>query len=77
MDRLLAVKLDTTGCEAEVRLNGVPLGRADAARPSLIVPVHEYIVSGSNRLELCYTQPGKNAAETIVAACTMYMRTGG
>ena len=57
MDRLLAVKLDTTGCEAEVRLNGVPLGRADAARPSLIVPVHEYIVSGSNRLELVAWPP--------------------
>jgi hypothetical protein len=66
MDRLLAVKLDAAGCEAEVRLNGVPLARANAARPSVIVPVHEYTVSGSNRLELVVWPPQPLAAGTPV-----------
>lgn len=52
MERLLVVRLDAQGCEAEVLLNGVALARADAARPRAIVPVHEYTLAGTNRLEL-------------------------
>ncbi|MBV8605541.1 MAG: hypothetical protein JO224_12715 [Pelomonas sp.] len=52
MDRLLTLKLDAIGCEAEAWLNGVPLARADAARPRALVPIHEYTLAGANRLEL-------------------------
>jgi hypothetical protein len=52
MERLLVVRLDVTDCEAEVILNGIPLARASAARPKAVVPVHEFTVSGPNRLEL-------------------------
>lgn len=52
MERLLVVKLAVVDCEAEVLLNGIPLGRADAARTRVVVPAHEYTVAGHNRLEL-------------------------
>ena len=52
MERLLVLKLDAQDCEAEASLNGVPLARVDAARPRAILPVHEYTLAGSNRLEL-------------------------
>ena len=52
IDRLLVLRLDIMDCVAEALLNGVPIAKADAARPSVIVPVHEYIVPGLNRLEL-------------------------
>ncbi len=70
MERLLVVRLDVRDCEAEVRLNGIVLARADAARPRAIVPVHEYTIAGANRLELVLwppwpTPPGE-AAEAQV-----------
>lgn len=52
MERLLVAKLDTLDCDAELWLNGIPLARADAARPVIVLPVHEYTMSGNNRLEL-------------------------
>jgi hypothetical protein len=52
IERLLVLKLDAVDCAAEACLNGVPIARADAARPSVVVPVHEYTVAGANRLEL-------------------------
>jgi len=52
MERLLTLKLDAIGCEAEALLNGIPIARADAARPHALVPIHEYTLAGTNRLEL-------------------------
>jgi hypothetical protein len=52
MERLLVIKLDAIDCEAELRLNGIPLARVDAARPRAIVPAHEYTMAGNNRIEL-------------------------
>lgn len=52
MERLLVVKLDAQDCAAELWLNGVPLVRADADRPRVVMPVHEYTAAGENRLEL-------------------------
>ena len=57
MERLLVAKLEVHDCEAELRLNGIPLARADAARPRVVVPVHEYTVAGTNRLELVLWPP--------------------
>lgn len=52
MERLLVVKADVHECDAELLLNGIPLARLSAARPSTIVPVHEYTLAGLNRLQL-------------------------
>jgi hypothetical protein len=52
IDRLLVLRLDVLDCEAEVLMNGVPIVRANAARPRAVVPVHEYTVAGINRFEL-------------------------
>lgn len=52
MERLLVIKLEAQGCEAEAILNGVPLARANAARERVILPVHEFTLAGNNRLEL-------------------------
>lgn len=52
MERLLVLKLDALGCEAEAWLNGVPLARVDTARERAVVPIHEYTLAGANQLEL-------------------------
>ena len=52
IDRLLVLRLDVVDCEAEARLNGVPIARANAARTCAVVPVHEYTVAGVNQLDL-------------------------
>jgi hypothetical protein len=52
MERLLVIKLDALDCDAEARINGIPVARAHPGRPRIVVPVHEYTLAGSNRLEL-------------------------
>jgi hypothetical protein len=51
-ERLLVLTLDVAECEAEACLNGMPVARADPGRPRIVLPVHEYTLSGANRLEL-------------------------
>lgn len=65
MDRLLVLRLETTGCTAEASLNGVLLARAGGARPGVVsIPVHEYTVQGANELELTIEPaPPGSAAE--------------
>lgn len=52
MERLLLLTLDTLGCEAEALVNGIPVARAHAGQPHVVVPIHEYTLAGDNRLEL-------------------------
>lgn len=52
MERLLVLKVDAMDCEAEAFVNGVPLARVNAARPTAIVPIHEYTMAGHNQLQL-------------------------
>jgi len=66
MERLLVLKLDAQDCEAEARLNGIPLARVNSARPTAIVPVHEYTLAGTNRLELVLWPRASNAPEQPV-----------
>ena len=64
MERLLVIKLDALDSEAEVRLNGIPLARVNAARTRATVPVHEYTMAGTNRLELVvWPHPAATAAD--------------
>ncbi|WP_077035846.1 hypothetical protein [Pelomonas sp. KK5] len=66
MERLLVLKLEANGCEAEALLNGIPITRCDDARPRSVIPVHEYTLQGENRLELViFPRP---AAEPAAAA---------
>lgn len=67
MERLLFLRVDACGCEAEVLLNDIPLVRLPArpaaaegpARPlQACVPVHEYTLAGLNRLSVVlYPRP--------------------
>jgi len=52
IERLLVLKLDAVECEAEACLNGMPIARAHAGHPRVVVPVHEFTLAGANRLEL-------------------------
>jgi len=52
MERLLVIKLEALGCEAEAVINGMPVARVHPLCPKAIVPVHEYTLAGANRLEL-------------------------
>ncbi|MDB5817718.1 MAG: hypothetical protein JWQ11_1358 [Rhizobacter sp.] len=62
MDRLLMLRLQASGCAAEVELNGMPVAAVGATGGQACVPVHEYTLTGSNRLTLVieptpWTQP--------------------
>ncbi len=52
MERLLVLKLEAKGCDAEAWLNGIAITRVDASRPRSVIPIHEYTLQGENRLEL-------------------------
>jgi hypothetical protein len=56
MERLLLLRLEAAGCQAEAVLNGVPVARVDARNAPgtrvACIPVHEYTLAGGNRLGL-------------------------
>lgn len=67
MDRVLTLRLESVGCAAEAVLNGFPLGRTPKGGGVLTLAVHEYTVSGANRLSLVVEphglQPGFEQAQ--------------
>lgn len=52
MDRLLVLRLEAVGCDAEALLNGVPLARVGSTRQMVTLPVHEFTCAGANEIEL-------------------------
>lgn len=52
MERLLVMRLQVQGCTAEAFINDIPLGRAGGPATSLCVPVHEYVMEGTNEIRL-------------------------
>lgn len=52
MERLLVLKLAAQGCSAAAWCNGVRVAQVDANAPAASIAVHEYALSGLNRLEL-------------------------
>ncbi len=63
MDRLMVLRLEVQGCEAEAQFNGVPLLRATPQQPVVLLPVHEFTLVGGNELVLVL-QPGPAGAAT-------------
>ncbi|MDE2396863.1 MAG: hypothetical protein KGL43_11120 [Burkholderiales bacterium] len=61
MERLLVLRLESSGCEAEAVLNGVPLARVGAACAAVTLPVHEFTLAGANEVELVI-EPGPATA---------------
>jgi len=62
MERLLVLRLEALGCEAEALLNGVPVARVGGSRLVLTLPVHEYTLSGGNEIELVVRPAAPGAA---------------
>lgn len=52
MERLLVLRLESRGVAAEASLNGLPLARTPRGGGCVLLPVHEYTLSGGNRLSL-------------------------
>jgi hypothetical protein len=67
MERLLVLRLRSRGVAAEAWLNGVPLARTPRAGGDCCVPVHEFVVAGDNRLELCVDPPPLGASAPVSA----------
>jgi hypothetical protein len=68
MERLLVLKLEAAGCDAEAWLNGIAVARVDASRPRSSLPVHEYTLAGENRLELVlFPRPASESPELAPA----------
>jgi hypothetical protein len=61
MDRLLVLRLEAQGCQAEAVFNGVPLVRVGGSQAVATVPVHEFTLAGANQIELV-VQPGPPGA---------------
>jgi len=57
MDRLLVLRLESSGIGAEAFMNGVPLLRVGPARRVALVAVHEYALVGANQLALTVRPP--------------------
>jgi hypothetical protein len=52
MERLLLLNLASKGCAAEAVLNGIPVACTPQAGGQLSLPVHEYTLTGRNRIDL-------------------------
>ncbi|MFN0184891.1 MAG: hypothetical protein ACKVQR_13845 [Aquabacterium sp.] len=69
MERLLTLHLTSEGCAAEALLNGIPVASTSRAGGECLLPVHEFTLTGANRLDLtaaCVT-PGQ---ESLPQPCT-------
>ena len=52
MERLLVLRLRSRGCAAEAWVNDIPLGRTPPGGGRVDLPIHEYVASGANRVQL-------------------------
>lgn len=62
MDRVLMLRMQAHGCGAEVLLNDIPVGRISAAGGTLCLPVHEYLLAGSNEICMVIDPPPATSA---------------
>jgi hypothetical protein len=61
MERLLTLRLQARGWQAEAWLNDMPVARVTPASPLACVPVHEYTLSGANRWRVVIAPPAAGA----------------
>lgn len=77
MERLMTLQIQASGCVAEAWLNGLPLARATPQQPLLSLPVHEYALAGTNRLELWINPDAKDpplpAATELAASARLLL----
>lgn len=52
MERMLTLRLEAIGCATEALLNGIPIARTPREGGIVSLPVHEYTLTGDNRLDL-------------------------
>ncbi len=52
MDRLMCMQVQSSGPAVEVAINGLPVLRLPQGAPPRCLPVHEYLLAGSNRITL-------------------------
>ena len=64
MERLLVLRLESSGCGALVEFNGVPVASVNAQRTVQTVPVHEFAIAGGNEVALV-VQPGPIGAPAV------------
>ncbi len=76
MERLLVLKLDAVGCDAEAWLNGVAVALIDASRDHATLPVHEFTMAGMNRLELVVWPARATAAAPVVEPAPWQVSNG-
>lgn len=65
MERLLVLRLQSVGVDAEAWLNGVPLARTAAGAPALTLAIHEYTLAGANDLALVIGPPSPGGPEAV------------
>ena len=75
MERLLVLRLEAVGCQAEAVFNGVPLARVGGAQTLLTLPVHEFTLAGSNEIELIIN-PAPPVPPASAAAPTVHLSDG-
>lgn len=57
MERLLLLRLRSSGIAAEARLNDIPVARTPAGGGEVCMPVHEYLFEGTNHVGLVLDPP--------------------
>lgn len=62
MERLVMLRLQADGCRAEVWLNDVPVASSVTQAGPLMLPVHEYLLPGDNRLQLVVSPQARDPA---------------
>jgi hypothetical protein len=62
MDRVLMLRVQAQGCGAEVLLNDIPVGRTAPQGGTLCLPVHEYLLAGSNEICMVIDPPSATSA---------------
>jgi hypothetical protein len=68
MERLLMLHLQAGACSAEVLLNGMPIAYVGPEGGHACLPVHEYTLTGKNRLELVAGRRVPGQARAVAAA---------
>jgi hypothetical protein len=77
MERLLLLRLEAVGCAAEAQVNDLPVARVAAQGGRHVIAIHEYTLSGDNRLTLVVApRVNADAPHSEPRIATVGMRAG-